>query len=395
MAAHSIHGTFSYSLQAPVYESQPWQNCPTDSSVSHRSSNTVHHNYDRKPSLSSKGSLGCAVSGPLRVANENLSPSRTTSLPTLHFVEAPVRPSSLKNVPKAATRQPSWDRGAHALRRARDGPDSISEAGPLEDVDLNGRCDETGGKYNSSSDLEYSNHGLSFEIEKEDTISTKKPAPTDVRENILSSPSIIVTDATSHPIKRLLSTLHHRYSNHKRSLSVRKERWSLDDFDENLPAVDFHAQQIKSSGHKKTSSWASSGFVAAVKSATGNLGALSASPSQATHRFAPLRNSKRSSKLSQVTNQGSVNGNHESRLMVDEAAWDRAIQRRRTLEELISSEESYIADLKVLKNVNVLCKLGYQASTNYKCRSILPCLHPPQTSPRAPQIRYSVMWRTS
>ena len=36
----------------------------------------------------------------------------------------------------------------------------------------------------------------------------------------------------------------------------------------------------------------------------------------------------------------------------DEAVWKRAAQRRRILEELISSEESYIADMKILVNVS-------------------------------------------
>ena len=38
--------------------------------------------------------------------------------------------------------------------------------------------------------------------------------------------------------------------------------------------------------------------------------------------------------------------------MIDDAAWERARQRRRTLEEILESEESYVADLKVLVNVS-------------------------------------------
>lgn len=37
--------------------------------------------------------------------------------------------------------------------------------------------------------------------------------------------------------------------------------------------------------------------------------------------------------------------------IIDESAWLRSVQRRKIVEELISSEESYIADLKVLINV--------------------------------------------
>jgi hypothetical protein len=37
--------------------------------------------------------------------------------------------------------------------------------------------------------------------------------------------------------------------------------------------------------------------------------------------------------------------------VIDESAWLRSLQRRKIVEELIASEESYIADLKVLINV--------------------------------------------
>jgi len=36
---------------------------------------------------------------------------------------------------------------------------------------------------------------------------------------------------------------------------------------------------------------------------------------------------------------------------MEEDAWKRAVQRRYILEELVSSEESYISDMKVLYNV--------------------------------------------
>ena len=397
MAEHSIRGSFGYSPLSPLYELKAWQKSPNDPLKSNHSSDTVQHNYDRKLSLSSKGSVGGAVSGPLQAANENVSPSRSTSLSTMHFFEASKRPSSPENVSKAISRNSSWDREAQNLRCARDYSTSFSEAGTLEDIDLNAGCGEASQQSSSDSDLDlskYRDHGLSFEIEKEETLSTKKPAPTTARETLSSSPSIIVTDTASHPITRLFSNLRHRHSKNIRSLSVRKERWSLDDFDEDI-AADLHHQHVKPSGHKKTSSWASSGFVAAVKSATTNLGTLSAPSSQRTRRFAPLRNSKRSSKLSQVTNQESVNGNQDSISIFDEAAWDRAVQRRRTLEELISSEESYIADLKVLKNASVLHRFGPPTNANHDSRSISPCLRRRQMSPCALQIRYFVMWRAS
>lgn len=55
--------------------------------------------------------------------------------------------------------------------------------------------------------------------------------------------------------------------------------------------------------------------------------------------------------MSDGVNRASMDSNHGSAQIIDEAAWGRAVQRRQTLEELVSSEESYIADLKVLINV--------------------------------------------
>jgi len=37
--------------------------------------------------------------------------------------------------------------------------------------------------------------------------------------------------------------------------------------------------------------------------------------------------------------------------LTEEDAWKRAVQRRHILEELVSSEESYISDMKALFNV--------------------------------------------
>lgn len=356
MSGHPIYDSSGRSSLSPLCEPKTWQGKPKHPSESNPSSDTVHHTYHRKPSASSKGSFGSVVSRPLRVANENVLPSRTTSLCTPHFFEDSNHLSPPKNTSRPISHK-STSVVDDQVPPPPGNPSALgSEIGHLEDIDLNAGCGEASQRSLSDSALDYwqnSGHGHSFEIEQDETLSTKKLPPAAAQEELSGRPSIVVTDVTSHPIRRLLSTIRHRHSKRKRPLSVRKERWSLDDFDEDQPAEAFQSQHFKPSGHKKTASWASSGFVTAVKSATTNLGTLSASQSQRTRRFAPLRNSKRSSKLSQVTNRESVNGNQESAAMVDEAAWDRAVQRRRTLEELVSSEESYIADLKVLKNVSV------------------------------------------
>lgn len=55
-----------------------------------------------------------------------------------------------------------------------------------------------------------------------------------------------------------------------------------------------------------------------------------------------------------MTNRASVDDGQSSAQVHDQAALQRALQRRRVLEELIISEESYVADLKVLLHVRAL-----------------------------------------
>ena len=356
MSGHLIHNSFRYSSPSPLYEPKTWQEIYTSPLEVNSSSDTVrHHNY-RKPSLSSKDSFAGAVSRSLRVANENLSPSRTTSLSTLDLLEGSTCPLPTNHRSEATLHRSSWNKENQVPNTSGTNSASTSDAGTLEDIDLNARCGEISQRSSSGTEVEcwqQPDHGLSFEIEEKETLSTTKLPPTPTQEDVFGRPSIIVTDTTAHPFRRFLSSLRHRHSKRKRTLSARKERWSLEDSEEDQPTVAFPSQVVEPSGHRKTSSWASSGFVTAVKSATTNLGTLSAPQSQISRRFAPMRNSKRSSKLSQVTNRESFNGNQDSAPIVDEAAWDRAVKRRRTLEELIGSEESYIADLKVLKNVSI------------------------------------------
>jgi len=41
--------------------------------------------------------------------------------------------------------------------------------------------------------------------------------------------------------------------------------------------------------------------------------------------------------------------------LMEEDAWKRAVQRKHILEELVSSEESYVSDMKALFNVGWTC----------------------------------------
>ncbi|OTB06666.1 hypothetical protein M426DRAFT_9444 [Hypoxylon sp. CI-4A] len=108
--------------------------------------------------------------------------------------------------------------------------------------------------------------------------------------------------------------------------------------------------------HRKSSSGSSYGFVAAVRSASVSV----ASASVVTR---PRRHTGRSSlqDRTDLSSRGSTSGPRfsedsaylERTISNDPGVTERLLQRRRILEEIISTEESYIGDVKFLMNVYV------------------------------------------
>jgi len=104
--------------------------------------------------------------------------------------------------------------------------------------------------------------------------------------------------------------------------------------------------------HKKSSSGSSFGFVTAIKSASISLASFSVAPR--SKRTAVSSYQQRTDLSSRASNHGRVSedSSYISRgLFIDQAVTNRLLQRRRVLEELITTEESYVADLKFLMNV--------------------------------------------
>jgi len=161
--------------------------------------------------------------------------------------------------------------------------------------------------------------------------------------------------STGHPVavpfKRWISTLRRRNLQRKKGLTPRIERWSLDDSDVDTPPKTEH--RVPSSGHRKSGSLTSSlAFVVGIKSASITLASTSVAPrSGKGGRGSHLRNGNRSSGFSDA--RVSMDSATPSLgPIMDEEAWLRSLQRRRILEELISSEESYLGDMKVLVGVS-------------------------------------------
>jgi hypothetical protein len=106
------------------------------------------------------------------------------------------------------------------------------------------------------------------------------------------------------------------------------------------------------SAHKKSSSGSSSGFVTAVKSASVSLASISIAPrSRRTGVSSRHQKADRSSKASNVGRLSEDSSYIARGIVIDQAVGNRLLQRRRILEEIISTEESYVADVKFLMNV--------------------------------------------
>jgi hypothetical protein len=142
---------------------------------------------------------------------------------------------------------------------------------------------------------------------------------------------------------RWLMTLRKRKMQRSSTSHVSGERWILDDFD---PHPQNHKYQTDLRlTHRKTPSTVSSlAFITAVKSASVTLASFSIHP--------------KSRKSLQTTrwHDNQLRESIDSILVdtmrtVDDSTWARSIQRRRIVEEIVSSEESYIRDMKTLITV--------------------------------------------
>ena len=145
-------------------------------------------------------------------------------------------------------------------------------------------------------------------------------------------------------VRRWISTLRRRKRDAPPATTPRIQRWKLDDFDGRA------SSPIKrfASNHKHSNSHSSSlGFVTAVKSATATLASVSIATVSGRHTKW-RRGHQRSSVMSGSDQRPSI---ESQRSILDDAAKQRSRKRRAKVEELIRTEENYVADLKSLANV--------------------------------------------
>lgn len=323
--------TISHSPFGGSFVASPYlcSRSPSSRTGSAASVGTVKHLKQRRASSSSSYiSIVSTRDSPLRGKNENQPPSRSVSLPTQDVVDV------LSNATGP------W-RFSLATR----------EESPLEEIDLD--ADSILSPPEGKTDVQAfaqdkvdrelhlggtTNDGLG------DTGAQEEVGPKTQESQTASR----VTDTISQPFRRWMSTLRHKNSRVGKSLTVRTERWSLDECEDSI-----QRRGTARSRHKKTSSQSSSAFITAIKTASISLASVSVAPrSRHAARSSRFRSEHRNSEHSQTDGRPSMDNNRKlSGPFMDEAAWDRALRRRKILEELVSSEESYVADLKVLTNV--------------------------------------------
>ena len=343
---------------SPSIQGNAWQNLPSDqqSKISERSAGTIRRASHYRPSSGSARSLGSNSSARLRIGNENLVARQNASHSSLKLSPYTVNSSSVRQTSKQASHRSSWGNDISPSPHEQGVSSLLAEAGPLEDIDLNAGCGESlysrheiGQDVNSNT-----GRGLSFDIRKQEMLSIPR-LPSSASQELTSPRSSNV--ATEHalksenPVKRLVGALRTQGPKRRHSLTVRKERWILDDFDEAKSIETDQPQGRRLNGHQKASSWSSSGIRNAIKSATVRLQSATNRPHSPIFSRARLLKSNRGSRTSNAASGASIDGDQVAARVNEHAARDRAVQRRRIVEELISSEESYVADLKVLLHV--------------------------------------------
>ncbi|KAI9677185.1 MAG: hypothetical protein M1829_002759 [Trizodia sp. TS-e1964] len=293
----------------------------------------------------------------LQVRNENNAALDWKASSSENGGEPSIQTPISRKVSSRVSRLSSWGtdipppphpRGSNALEE---------DAGQLEEVDLNAGC--------SASNLSEENNTWTH-FNGNTKLKSAMDAPISASTQI---PTISVSHARQ-PFQKWMKSLRSRNAR-SRSVHTIAQRLSLDDqFDEIRYLSD--AQPLARSHHKKSSSFSSMAFVTAVKSASVSIGSASMAPrSRGFDRPPHLRHRSgtRSSEVSNAETKLSMDENCLA-LIIDAAVSERAVRRQKIIEELIHTEEEYIADMKMLMNVYFTYLASITTLPQQACKAI-------------------------
>lgn len=212
---------------------------------------------------------------------------------------------------------------------------------------------------------------------------TEQPNSYNTSERDGTSCENIPATTNDAPFHRWMKTL-------RRRAAQRRHTATMDEMLFDSPSVEDLRQTSNKSSHlhrRLSSSGSSMGFVEAVKTASVSLasGSILARSRRNSMRSSRTRTqTDRSSRASTSSNRCSEDSvGLDKPIFLDKAAVERSLQRRRILEELISTEEGYIGDVRFLMNVSAppiaTCYLStlLNDGSRFMSRSLshcLPCL---------------------
>ena len=270
----------------------------------------------------------------LSVRNENLPLPQCTTAVSPPATPTPVSGSSNRQERKKPLQRSSWESGLASKPHMHNAPSPLSDPEALEDIDLS-HPDDTS-NYGPDSTLSSNT--------REDKLVAYSRHISDTSNDTAAAKSF--TTSVDHPFKhgrpfrRWVGSV--RPQGRPQALTIRQERWRLDEAEEKKT-------QRRHNTHRKSSSWSPFGFVSSARTSNDLPPSRTGSRLQNFAR-SHLSRRQRDSAVSSTTNSGSVKDVHDG-YAIDQAALERASQRRKILEELLTSEESYVADLKVLLHV--------------------------------------------
>ncbi|KAL8736564.1 MAG: hypothetical protein Q9181_002374 [Wetmoreana brouardii] len=317
---------------------------------SNTSIDTVQRTSKHQLTPNSTHSVGSVSSSPLRVRDVNVHSSRLLSRSNfLSADDASLYPSSLRSS-EHTPRKRSWEIVGPIPQHCRPPPAFTLDPGLLEDIDLDDQKDNL---YSDEEDSDKENREpidklprLSFDIAKEEVLSTESSIPPkDTRPRPL--PDVPAAPRTSHSFKRWISHLRPQSSKKKKTLTVRTQRWPLDESPIEHNIASGGKMKPRRSGHQKADSRSSNGFVDAVKAVVMERSAATPVLGK-SRRSNPFSRSNRASRASEEQNRTLTEQPQGLISTLDKVAIWRATQRQKTLEELVESEAGYVADLKVL-----------------------------------------------
>ncbi len=234
-----------------------------------------------------------------------------------------------------------------------------AEADLLDEIDLGAGCGED---RLEESNYHYPDFGDSLTLGRhlhtgrEESVSSGNTYHEALKPKDGQKPTFTRVNAGTQPFKKWVSTLR-RKNRKKRSRSCSEaEARTSEGGDISSLSLNHENISNKLSHHKKSFSASSMGFVTAVKTASLSLATFSvAAKSRRLGRSSQGQSEFRNSRLSNPDGRLSMDSNWSpAAVNLDPGVWTRSLKRRSVLEEILNSEESYVADLKLLLNVSLL-----------------------------------------